>query len=110
VFPQVLRTAPVGDADFLEKALIGVYAHETYPRTSAENGFIDFRRFLFGIDVEHRARRLRELLAVTPDDLSAAAKRLASGLGDAAPVILAGSVLAERAARELGVEPRELPV
>jgi Zn-dependent M16 (insulinase) family peptidase len=97
------------DEDTLEKALIGAYAGETRPRTGAEKGAIDFIRFLYGIEYETRKRKLEWLTQVSGEDLDAALNRLAASAG-VSPVIVAGSAIAEKAAKALGVEPKTLPV
>jgi Zn-dependent M16 (insulinase) family peptidase len=93
----------------LEKGIIGTYARETRPRTGAEKSFGDFLAFLHGVEHEHRRRKLRDLISLEPEDLAAAARRLAA-FPAPSRVIIAGSSGAEKAARALGVEPRELPV
>jgi Zn-dependent M16 (insulinase) family peptidase len=117
------------DEDTLEKAVIGAYARETRPRTGAEKGALDFIRFLYGLDYETRKRRLEWLTRVSGDDVSAVLNRLAAaagaspkdlpgdssgrfpgGLPRQVPVIVAGSAIAEKAAKTLGVEARVLPV
>jgi Zn-dependent M16 (insulinase) family peptidase len=104
------------DGEALEKALIGAYARETRPRTGAEKGYTDFIRFLYGLDYETRKRKLEWLTRLSGDDISAVLNRFVSAAappGDSlgtSPVIVAGSAIAEKAAKALGVEPRTLPV
>jgi Zn-dependent M16 (insulinase) family peptidase len=109
------------DEDALEKAVIGAYARETRPHTGAEKGAIDFIRFLYGLEYEIRKRKLKWLTQVSGDDISAALRRLAAAAGASpgdmpgqmprhTPVIVAGSAVAEKAAKILGVEPKVLPV
>jgi Zn-dependent M16 (insulinase) family peptidase len=117
------RAAPpsTGDAasrtslqDALEKAVIGRYARETQPRTAAENGSIDFSRFLYGVDSCHREMKLRALIDISEEEVAEAARRLADSAASAGfpltPVIIAGGAAAKEAAGRLGVEPGELPV
>jgi Zn-dependent M16 (insulinase) family peptidase len=103
-----------GNQDSLEKAIIGRYARETQPRTAAENGSIDFSRFLYGVDSCHREMKLRALIDISEEEVAGAARRLAdsaaSGGFPLIPVIIAGGAAAKEAAGRLGVEPRELPV
>jgi Zn-dependent M16 (insulinase) family peptidase len=111
-FRSVLKAAAEGafaDDGELEKTIIGAYAGETHPQTGAEKSFSGFLRFLYGVEDIHRRRRLERLIAVTGEQVTAALRRLAAQ-GAAVPVILAGPAAAERAAKALGVEARELPV
>jgi Zn-dependent M16 (insulinase) family peptidase len=97
----------------LVKAIIGSYAQETRPRTPAEKGSAGFFRFLCGIEDRHRAERLKALIAVSAEDLAAAAARLAAGMDAAAggcPVVVAGNAAAETAAARLGTPVKKLPV
>jgi Zn-dependent M16 (insulinase) family peptidase len=97
------------DEDSLEKAVIGTYAKETRPRTGAEKGAADFIRYLYGVEYETRRQKLEWLVQVSADEIAAALNRLASA-NSAPPVIVAGTAIAEKAAKALGVEPRVLPV
>jgi Zn-dependent M16 (insulinase) family peptidase len=111
-FRSVLKEAPeaaFADDGELEKTIIGAYATETHPRTGAEKGFTGFLRFLYGVENVHRRRKLERLVAVTGEQVAEALRRLAAQ-GAATPVILAGPKAAEKAAKALGVEARELPV
>ena len=112
VFPAILRemAQTESDEDFLEKAIIATYGRETRPHTSAEKGISDFLRFLYGIDEQRRARRLRDLIATTAPAINAAAVRLAAAAPAAVSVVLAGPALAEQAAAALNVEVKTLPV
>ncbi|MDR3138478.1 MAG: hypothetical protein LBT95_02270, partial [Treponema sp.] len=92
------------------KTVIGTYANETRPRTGAEKGFVDFFRFLSGLEDFHRERDLRRLIALTAEDIAAAAENLAAHITGAPAAIIAGAAAGEKAARALGVEPRKLPV
>ena len=111
-FPGILKNS--GDSilrkEAIDKAVIGAYAPETSPRTPAEKGFIDFLRFLTGIEDSHRSRRLKDLVSVSADQIDAVLKRLANETGPAYPVIIAGKAEAEKAASRLGVELKILPV
>jgi Zn-dependent M16 (insulinase) family peptidase len=95
--------------DVLEKAVIGCFARETRPRTSAEKGFGDFCRFLYGIEDRRREEKLRFILGISADELVRAAERLASAAASS-PVVIAGTAGAEKAAAELGAELRKLPL
>jgi Zn-dependent M16 (insulinase) family peptidase len=97
------------DEEALVKTIIGTYAKETRPRTGAEKGYIDFFRFLSGIEDVHRERNLCRLIALTPGDLAGAAENLAAQVGGAQAAIVAGVSAGEKAARVLGVEPQGLP-
>jgi Zn-dependent M16 (insulinase) family peptidase len=111
-FPAILQemAKTESDEDFLEKAIIATYGRETRPHTSAEKGVSDLMRFLYGIDEERRAQRLRNLIGTTAPAINAAAVRLAAAAPAAASVVLAGPALAEQAAAALGVEVKPLPV
>jgi Zn-dependent M16 (insulinase) family peptidase len=100
----------IPDEDSLVKAIIGVYARETRPRTSANKSIIDFLRFLYGIDDIYRARRLRDLIALQPEDIGKVLENLAAQDGNRFPVILAGKGAAEKTAAQIGAEVMELPV
>ena len=94
----------------IDTAVIGAYAPETCPRTPAEKGLIDFLRFLTGIEDIHRSRRLKDLVAVSAEQIDAVLKRLAGETGPTYPVIIMGKADAEKTASRLGAELRMLPV
>jgi Zn-dependent M16 (insulinase) family peptidase len=110
-FKSVLRdpAAWYHDAETLEKAIVGAYAREIRPRTPAERGGSDFIRFLYGVDDELRLRKLQWLIEVQEEDIAEALRGLAGQEGKS-PVIIAGPAAAEKAARELGVTVKTLPV
>jgi Zn-dependent M16 (insulinase) family peptidase len=95
--------------DALVKTIIGCYARETRPRTSAEKGLTDFFRFLYGIEDGYRRRKLERLIAANSDDIAAAFGALASQSA-ARPVIITGTKSAEQAAKTLGTDVKILPV
>ncbi|MDR2111434.1 MAG: insulinase family protein, partial [Spirochaetaceae bacterium] len=113
-FPAILKAAAgkKTDEESLVKAVIGTYAQETLPRTSAGKGYADFLRFLYGIEDKHRAAKLKTLIALPADELAAAAGRLVSReeTSFSSPVVVAGPGAAEKAAARLGVPVKELPV
>jgi len=98
-----------GDEDYLVKSIIGCYAKETYPRTSAENGLIDFYRFLYGIEDEYRRTRKKQLINLSTEDITRAFASLGSRVSSE-PVIITGMKNAEQAAKALGAEVKVLPV
>jgi Zn-dependent M16 (insulinase) family peptidase len=124
IFPLILQKEGKVrcDESSLEKAVIGSFAREKRPRTSAEKGIGDFLRFLYGIEDYGRERKLRSIVGVRPEDIAAAAARLALDAAastdavrstNASPgvkVILAGTSMAEEAAAKLGTTVRMLPV
>jgi hypothetical protein len=97
------------DEDYLEKSIIGCYAKEIRPKTSAEKGFVDFLRFLYGINDNHRVKRLDRLISVSAADITGAFSSLASKT-KAGTVIITGMKNAEQAAKALGTEVKILPV
>ncbi|MDR0501954.1 MAG: insulinase family protein [Treponema sp.] len=99
----------LGDEDNLVKSIIGCYAKETRPRTSAENGLIDFFRFLYGMEDSYRKRKMERLVSVSTSDLSSAFKALGSRQVHGT-VVIAGMKNAEEAAKSLGAEVQILPV
>jgi Zn-dependent M16 (insulinase) family peptidase len=104
------------DKSAMDKAVIGTYARETRPRSPVEKGLADFLRFLYGIEDRHRRRRIKSIVDLNEEQITAARKRLANQICAATetrhawPVIIAGKAGAEKAAAQLGVEVRNLPV
>jgi len=111
VISAILKNGSHGgcDEDYLVKSIIGCYAKETHPRTSAENGLVDFYRFLYGVEDSHRQRKLERLVSVLTSDIAAAFGSLGSRK-TFGPVIIAGVKKAEEAAKALGTEVQTLPV
>ncbi|MDR2965353.1 MAG: insulinase family protein [Treponema sp.] len=97
------------DNDFLVKSIIGCYAKETRPRTAAENGLIDFYRYLYGIEDSYRKRKLENLVSLTTNDIANAFDSL-SARKPTGTVIIAGTKIAEQAAKSLGTDVKILPV
>ncbi|MCL2213934.1 MAG: insulinase family protein [Treponema sp.] len=95
--------------DYLEKSIIGCYSKETRPRTAAEDGLIDFYRFLYDIQNSHWRRKLERLISVSTMDIETAFSSLNSR-GSSGPVIIAGIKKAEEAAKALGTDVQMLPV
>jgi Zn-dependent M16 (insulinase) family peptidase len=95
--------------DYLVKSIIGCYAKETRPRTGAENGFVDFLRFLYGVEDSYRKRRLERLVSVSTADIAAEFASLGSR-ASTGRVIIAGTKIAEQAAKALGTEVQMLAV
>jgi Zn-dependent M16 (insulinase) family peptidase len=94
--------------DYLVKSIIGCYAKETRPRTSAENGHIDFFRFLYGVEDSYRKRKLERLVSVSTADIESAFNSLGSR-EKTGTVVIAGVKMAEQAAKALGTEVQVLP-
>jgi Zn-dependent M16 (insulinase) family peptidase len=114
-FSSIIGEAPKNkdvsyNKDSLEKAVIGTYSRETRPRSPSEKGLADFLRFLCGIEDWHRSRRIKDIIAVSGEQIEAVMERLANQAGHTNPVIIAGKTEAEKAAACLGVEVRTLPV
>jgi Zn-dependent M16 (insulinase) family peptidase len=97
------------EEDSLEKAIVGAYAREIRPRTPAERGGSDFIRFLYGINDEMRSRRLQWLIDLRGGEMTEALRRLA-GQDVKTAAIIAGPAAAEKAAKDLGVTVKTLPV
>ena len=98
------------DKAALTKAVIGTYSRETRPRSPAEKGIVDFFRFLYGIEDNHRRKRLKGIIDLTEEQIVAARKRLAAETGCNNAVIITGSSEAEKIAARLGVKVWNLPV
>ena len=98
-----------GDEDYLVKSIIGCYAKETRPRTSFENGLVDFYRFLYGIEDIYRKNKLERLVSVSAADIEAALVSLGSRTLSS-PVVIAGIKKAEEAAKALGVDVKMLNI
>jgi Zn-dependent M16 (insulinase) family peptidase len=115
-FPAILQEAArtIPDEEELTKAVIGSFSKETRPRTASEKGLANSQRFLYGIEDHHRRGKLESIVSITAAELAAAAERLAGAAADTAnrgiPTVIAGTVEAEKAAAQLGVEIRALPV
>ncbi|MCL2720550.1 MAG: insulinase family protein [Treponema sp.] len=95
--------------DHLEKSIIGCYSKETRPRTAAEDGLVDFYRFLYGIEDSYRKRKLERLVSVTTEDIASAFETFASKQ-KSAPVIIAGEKMAHEAAKKFKVEVQYLKI
>jgi Zn-dependent M16 (insulinase) family peptidase len=107
----ILKNSAYGECteDYLVKSIIGCYAKETRPKTSAENGLVDFYRFLYGIEDSYRKRKLERLASVPADGITAAFASL-DARSISGTTIIAGVKNAELAAKELGVEVQLLSV
>jgi len=95
--------------DYLEKSIIGCYSKETRPRTSAEDGLVDFYRFLYCIDDNYRKNKMERLVSVSKENVTSAFSALGSKQ-KSGPVIIAGIKTAQEAAKALGVEVQMLPM
>jgi Zn-dependent M16 (insulinase) family peptidase len=95
--------------DLLVKTIIGCYAKETRPRTGAENGLIDFYRFLYGVEDSYRKRKLERLVSVTTKDIDSAFSELGARPVTGS-VIITGQKNAEQIARALRTDIKALPV
>jgi Zn-dependent M16 (insulinase) family peptidase len=111
IISAILKNGANGDCgeDSLVKSIIGCYAKETRPRTSAENGLVDFYRFLYGIEDGYRRRKMERLVSTSTEDIAAAFSALGSREATGS-VIIAGTKAAEQAAKALGTEVQLLPV
>jgi Zn-dependent M16 (insulinase) family peptidase len=76
----------------------------------AENGLVDFYRFLYGVEDIYRKNKLKRLISVTGADIAAAFASLGSRPLTGGPIVIAGIKKAEEAAKALGTEVQLLPV
>jgi len=106
---EALKYCGGGDEDYLVKSIIGCYAKEVRPRTNAENGLVDFYRFLYGIEDIYRKHKMERLISVSTEDIKNAFASLGSRPASK-PVVIAGIKTAEEAAKTLGVDVIMLPV
>ncbi len=74
----------------LEKTVTGAYSREVQPRSPSDKGFTAFIRVLYGITDEVRERKLRRIVSVTADDMSACASRLLKAWDEGRCCALAG--------------------
>jgi Zn-dependent M16 (insulinase) family peptidase len=95
--------------DHLVKSIIGCYSKETRPQTTAEEGVIDFYRFLYGIDNNYRKRKLERLISVSTADIENIFNSFGSRI-TSKPVIIAGVKKAEEAAKKLGTNVQMLKI
>lgn len=96
------------DEDNLVKSIIGCYAKETRPQTSSEKGFVDFLRFLYGIEESYRINKLERLISVSAADIANSFASLGSRV-QSGTVIITGMKEAEKTAKALGTEVKLLP-
>jgi Zn-dependent M16 (insulinase) family peptidase len=95
--------------DYLVKSIIGCYARETRPRTGAENGLVDFYRFLYGIEDSYRKRKIERLVSVYISDIASVYESLGARTATGR-VVIAGEKTAEQAAKTLGTEVQYLKI
>jgi Zn-dependent M16 (insulinase) family peptidase len=107
IFSQLITSESINYMQ--EKSIIGCYSKETRPRTAAEDGLIDFYRFLYGIEDSYRKNKLERLISVSEEDIAAAFKAFASKQRSGS-VIITGVKKAEEAAKALGVEVQHLKI
>jgi len=107
IFSQLIKSESINYLQ--EKSIIGCYSKETRPRTAAEDGLVDFYRFLYGIEDTYRQKKLERLVSISEDDIADAFKALALKQ-KSGPVVIAGVKKAEEAAKALGVEVKRLSI
>jgi len=107
IFSQLIKNESINYLQ--EKSIIGCYSKETRPRTAAEDGLVDFYRFLYGIEDTYRRKKLERLISISKDDIADAFKAL-SLKQKSGPVIIAGVKKAEEAAKALGVNIQRLSI
>jgi Zn-dependent M16 (insulinase) family peptidase len=98
------------DSEDLEKLVIGAYSKETRPKTSAEKGFSDFLRWLYGIENRFLESKLRDFTKIQGEEVQEASRRLVSLIDQGRTAVLSGRDSAKKAAEALGVKAVELPV
>ena len=112
VFGEVLEGAvgKVGPEE-TEQAVIGAVGRDIRPLLPEEKVITDFKRELYGISDELRARKREAMLATGGADLSSAAKRLSVALTKGSAVLISRSEDVElmRRARN-GTRAIELPL
>ncbi|MDR3301655.1 MAG: insulinase family protein [Spirochaetaceae bacterium] len=111
-FSSILKKAASTkiDEDTLEKTIIGVYSKIKQPRTSLQKGWIDFIRFLSGIEDEERAKHLSQLLNAQAQDLCTAAATLHERIADGKSAIITSRSDAEKTAKRLKLQTRDVGV
>ena len=109
IFKNDTQTCLRNSESYLEKSIIGCYSKETRPRTAAEDGLVDFYRFLYGIEDSYRKNKLERLVSVSSADIAAALASFASK-ASSGPVIIAGEKKAEEAAKALRTEVQHLKI
>ncbi len=77
-------------AEAFEQVLIGAVGREERPMAPGERGYTALKRSLLGISDRMRQHRRDRLLAASPEDLAAAAGRLASSYGRGYSAVLTG--------------------
>jgi Zn-dependent M16 (insulinase) family peptidase len=111
-FPSILKKAASTkiDEDTMEKTIIGVYSKIKQPRTSLQKGWIDFIRFLYGIEDAERAKHLSQILCAKPQDLADAAAVLHERIEDGKSAIISSRTDAEKTAKRLKLQARDVGV
>ena len=72
----------------VEEAAIGALGREQRPLLPEEKGFVDFRRYLYGIDDGMRQTKRDAMLAAQASDLAAAAGRIAAAYASSAQAVV----------------------
>jgi Zn-dependent M16 (insulinase) family peptidase len=111
-FGEALAKAAEGlGPEEVEEAAVGAVGKDLRPLLPEEKGFADFRRELYGIDDDKRRAKRAAMLAVGPEDLAAAARRLAWSYQSASMALIshAQDVELMRRSRE-GTRVTELPI
>ncbi|MCL2271983.1 MAG: insulinase family protein [Treponema sp.] len=108
---EILKKKSYGKCteDYLVKSIIGCYARETRPRTGAENGLVDFYRFLYGIEDSYRKRKIERLVSVSVSDIASVYESLGARTATGR-VVIAGEKTAEQAAKTLRTEVQYLKI
>lgn len=108
VLKKALETLPSGED--LEKAVIGAFAKETRPRTNPEKGFVDFLRFMTGVDDGMRKHKLEKIVVMDRELLRQAGEALVASLEEARYSVVAGNGQASACGEALQVPVQNLPV
>jgi hypothetical protein len=75
----------------IEEAAIGSLGREQRPLLPEEKGFVDFRRYLYGIGDEQRQLKREAMLSAGSRDVADAAERLAAAYESSAQAVLISS-------------------
>ena len=104
VFREALEYAAAGEIgdEELRRAIIGTVGKESRPSTPRNEGFIGFRRNLYGIDDWMRQKKRDAELALTRAHIRQSARRLLKRFDQGSTAVLAGDTLLEKTEKITG--------